>query len=311
MQPLSDNVIQDLIAAAHGRLKISEPLASYTSYRIGGPASALVKPENELEIAAVLRIIHAANLPLLVIGKGSNLLVSDDGWEGVAVYLGDNLAGWRFENDRLYALAGTTLLDLVRACSKQGLGGLERLAGVPGTVGGALKMNAGAFGQEIGTVTETVHGYKADGRPFSARGSEIGFGYRQAPGLDDIVLTRSAFQLKACDPETLKRAIETTLAKRATRQPLSCPSCGSVFKRPESHFAGALIEAAGLKGQKIGGAMVSPKHAGFIVNTGNASARDVYALIRLIEETVKDASGVALEREVRLVGRFDNEKLPD
>jgi UDP-N-acetylmuramate dehydrogenase len=305
MHTLSRTVVRDLTAATHGKIKANEPLAAYTSYRIGGPTPIMLLPDNEPEITAILNIVTAAGLPLLVIGKGSNLLISDYGWYGVTLYLGDNLSGWWFEADKAYAMAGTTLLDFIRACSAKGLAGLEKLAGIPGTVGGALKMNAGAFGQEIGTVTASVHGCYIDGRPFSIQGPEIGFGYRQAPGLEDIVLTRSCFNLAPGDLTDLKKEIETTLAQRAAKQPLACPSCGSVFKRPEGHYAGALIEQAGLKGKKIGGAMISPKHAGFIVNTGRATAMDIYALIRLIEKTVAEKFGVVLEREVKLVGRFD------
>ena len=305
MQTLSGRLIRDLTAAAHGKIKANEPLAGYTSYRIGGPAPLMIFPDSESEIAAVLKIVRSDELPLLILGRGSNLLVSDYGWEGVAICLADNLSGWWFEGDTAYAMAGSNLLDFIRACCERDLAGLEKLAGIPGTVGGALKMNAGAFGQEIGAVTASVQGCYTDGRPFSARGAEIGFGYRQAPGLDGIILTRSCFNLVPGDRADLKNEIETTLSRRAAKQPLACPSCGSVFKRPEGHFAGALIEQAGLKGKKIGGAMVSPKHAGFIVNTGKATAIDVYTLIRLIEKTVAEKFGVVLEREVKLVGRFE------
>jgi len=305
MHTLSGNLVKTLTAAAHGKIKVREPLAPYTSYRIGGPTPLMVFPDSETEIAALLNIIHTADQPLLVMGKGSNLLISDHGWEGVTLYLGDNLSGWWFENNHAYAMAGTTLLDFVKACVAEGLAGLEKLAGIPGAVGGALRMNAGAFGQEIGAVTASVHGCYPDGSPFSAQGPEIGFGYRRAPGLEDIVLTRGCFKLLSGNKENLEKEMADTLAQRAAKQPLSCPSCGSVFKRPQGHYAGALIEKAGLKGRKIGGAMVSPKHAGFIINTGTATAADIYALIKLIEKTVKDEFGVALEREVKVIGRFD------
>lgn len=305
MHTLSGKLIKDLTAAAHGKIKAREPLAPYTSYRIGGPTPLMVFPDSESEIADILKIVHRADQPLLVIGKGSNLLISDHGWEGVTLYLGDNLSGWWFENDHAYAMAGTTLLDFVKACCDKSLAGLEKLAGIPGAVGGALKMNAGAFGQEIGTVTVSVHGCYPDGSPFSAQGPEIGFGYRRAPGLEDIILTRGCFKLSSGNKKALEKDMDATLAQRAAKQPLSCPSCGSVFKRPEGHFAGALIEEAGLKGRKVGGAMVSPKHAGFIINTGTATAADIYALIRLVEQTIKDEFGVELEREVKVIGRFD------
>jgi UDP-N-acetylmuramate dehydrogenase len=252
----------------------------------------------------VLEVIRANNLPFFVLGRGSNLLISDRGWNGVTLYLADNLSGLRFEHDRARAMAGTLLTDLVQASTRKGLSGMELLAGIPGGVGGALRMNAGAFGQEIEAVTESVHGYRHSGRRFDADRQKINFAYRRVPELDDIVITSARFRFERAEASVLESRVDDILTLRRKKQPLNYPSCGSVFKRPVGYYAGALIEEAGLKGKQIGGAMISPKHAGFILNTGNARAADVYALIRLVENRVMDRFGVRLEREVKLIGEF-------
>jgi UDP-N-acetylmuramate dehydrogenase len=201
-------------------------------------------------------------------------------------------------------LAGTRLLDFIRQAVAAGLAGMESMAGIPGNVGGALRMNAGAFGQEIEAVTESVHGFRPDGTPFSARRSEIDFGYRCAPALEDVVITSTVLRFEPGDPSALRARLEEILARRAAKQPLEYPSCGSVFKRPPGHYAGALIEQAGLKGERIGGAMVSSKHAGFIINIDDATADDVFRLIRKVQARVYETFQVELEREVKLIGEF-------
>ena len=218
--------------------------------------------------------------------------------------MGENFSGWRFDDRQAKVQAGTLLMDLIRAAVKKGLSGLELLAGIPGGVGGALCMNAGAFGQEIEQVTVSVSGFRRDGSAFLADRHRISFDYRRVPELEKAVITSALFQFTEKDPGALKTRIEDILALRAGKQPLSHPSCGSVFKRPAGYYAGALIEETGLKGKRIGGAMISPKHAGFILNVDNAKAIDVYALIQLIEARVLDRFGVQLEREVKLIGEF-------
>ena len=182
---------------------------------------------------------------------------------------------------------------------------MELLAGIPGGVGGALRMNAGAFGQEIEAVTESVRGFRYDGTPFEANRDKINFSYRRVPALDEVAITAARFRFEAATASVLEQRVEDILKLRTKKQPLRHPSCGSVFKRPPGYYAGALIEEAGLKGEKIGGAMISPKHAGFILNTDNAKAADVFALIRLVEKRVLERFGVRLEREVRLIGEFE------
>lgn len=286
-------------------VKTDEKLAPYTSYKIGGPASVWVAPGTEAGTGEVLAILKTFDIPLFILGLGSNLLVSDKGWPGVTLYLGANISGWHFDGPLATVRAGTRLLDLIRHAVDKGFGGMELMAGIPGGVGGALRMNAGAFGQEIAQATVQVKGFRLDGTPFVAERKEIQFGYRRVPDLDQMVLTSGQFRFMPADAAVLKQRMQDILTLRARKQPLNFPSCGSVFKRPPGYYAGALIEEAGLKGERIGGAMISPKHAGFILNTDNATAADVLALIRKIEDKVWQRFGVKLEREVKLIGEFD------
>ena len=287
-----------------GQIRTDRPLAPFTSYKIGGPTAVWVAPITKVGVGRALEVIHEKKAPLFILGRGSNLLVSDHGWDGVTLYLGENFSNWTFDHRQAKVLAGTLLTGLIRAAVVKGLSGLELLAGIPGGVGGALRMNAGAFGQEIEQVTVSVSGFRQDGTPFSADRRKINFDYRRVPELDKVVITSALFQFTEENAGTLRARMEDILALRAGKQPLNYPSCGSVFKRPAGYYAGALIEETGLKGKRIGGAMISRKHAGFILNVDNAKAVDVYALIQLIEARVLDRFGVQLEREVKLIGEF-------
>ncbi len=294
-----------MATVAEGDVQVGKPLAPYTSYKIGGPTAVWAAPVSEDGVGRMLEIIHRHDLPLFVLGRGSNVLLSDRGWDGVTLYLGENLSAMVFDGRQASVMAGTLLLDLIRAAVKLGLAGIEQLAGIPGGIGGALRMNAGAFGQEIESTARTVKGFRRNGSPFQATRNDITFDYRRVPELEDVVITSAVFGFEESDPQILSARMDDILALRAKKQPLKYPSCGSVFKRPAGYYAGALIEEAGLKGERIGGAMVSPQHAGFILNVDRASAADVYALIGLIEKKVFDRFGVRLEREVRLIGAFD------
>jgi UDP-N-acetylmuramate dehydrogenase len=299
-----NDIVIRLKATMKGEVRRNVSMAPWTAYRIGGPAAIWAAPETEADVGRALAVFHDTGLPCFILGRGTNLLVSDHGWDGAVLYLGDNLSGCRFENTRADALAGMPLVDLVREAVARGLGGMERLAGIPGSVGGALIMNAGAFGQEIEASVTRVRGFDMDGAPFHAERGDLDFQYRRVPDLAGRVVTGGDFTFTPGDSPVLEDTMQRTLARRASRQPLSRPSCGSVFKRPTGHYAGALIEAAGLKGTRAGDAMISPKHAGFIVNMKTASADDVYALICRIERRVEARFGVRLEREVKLLGRF-------
>ena len=295
-----------LARVAEVDVKRDEMIAPYTSYKIGGPTAVWAAPRTESGIGEVLKIAHAADIPLFILGLGSNVLVSDKGWPWVTLYLGSNISGCSFDGTEAKALAGTPLLGLIRDAVDRGLGGMELMAGIPGGVGGALRMNAGAFGQEIEQTTVSVKGFRLDGKPFLAERKEIIFNYRRVPSLENVVITSGQFCFINADARLLKNRMDDILDLRAKKQPLNYPSCGSVFKRPAGYYAGALIEEAGLKGERAGGAMISDKHAGFILNIDNARAADIYRLIRCIEDKVDDRFGVKLEREVKLIGEFDD-----
>ncbi|RPJ77402.1 MAG: UDP-N-acetylmuramate dehydrogenase [Desulfobacteraceae bacterium] len=290
---------EDMAVEAH------KPLAPFTSYRIGGPTDLWAAPRSE---AAVRRVIDAARdtqTPLFILGRGSNILVSDRGWRGLVLYIGENLSGWEFHGDKAEVRAGTLWMDLIHESVRRGMGGMELMAGIPGSIGGALRMNAGAFGREIEAVTLEVRGFGWDGSELRIGRGKIDFGYRRAPQLADSVITSAFFRFQPEPAAGLAARMEEILRLRAEKQPLEAPSCGSVFKRPPGYYAGSLIETAGLKGERIGGAEVSRKHAGFILNVGGASAADVYRLMTRIEQRVFERFGVRLEREVQLVGDFD------
>ena len=287
-------------------VKRDEMIAPYTSYKIGGPTAVWAAPRTESGIGEVLKVAHAADIPLFILGLGSNVLVSDNGWPWVTLYLGPNISGCSFDGTEASALAGTPLFGLIRDAVDRGLGGMELMAGIPGGVGGALRMNAGAFGQEIEQTTVSVKGFRLDGTPFLAERKEINFNYRRVPDLENVVIASGQFCFKKADAGLLKDRMDDILALRAKKQPLNYPSCGSVFKRPAGYYAGALIEEAGLKGERVGGAMISDKHAGFILNVKNARAADVYRLICRIEDKIDDRFGVRLEREVKLIGDFED-----
>ncbi|MCU0591356.1 MAG: UDP-N-acetylmuramate dehydrogenase [Desulfobacterales bacterium] len=300
-----------LSAVAPGDVAIDKPLAPYTSYRIGGPTAIWVAPGSEDGVRGVLEAVRTTAAPLFVLGRGTNLLVSDRGWPGVTLYIGDNLSQLQFSGVQAEVGAGTLLMDVIRAAVERGLAGMEQMAGIPGGVGGALRMNAGAFGREIEAITAAVAGFTADGSPCRIERKDIAFGYRRAPQLEKIIITSARFHFQTESAALLRARIDDILALRKSKQPLEHPSCGSVFKRPPGYYAGALIEASGLKGERIGGAEISLKHAGFILNVADAAATDVYRLIRRIEKRVFDRFGIRLEREVHMVGDFNDGDLDD
>ena len=292
------------VATDEVEIVLSEPMREHTSFHIGGNAQVFVRPYSEEALAIGLELCRAYELPRHILGKGTNLLVSDAGLRGV-VFDMTTLCGWRFDGGRLFSLAGSLLRNLAKAAAERSLTGLEFAHGIPGTLGGALTMNAGAYGGEMKDIVESVRLMDADGKIRELSCGEMDFGYRHSrmEGSDDIILS-AVLRLAPGEREAIEEKMRELGERRREKQPLEYPSAGSTFKRPEGHFAGQLIEEAGLKGFTVGGAQVSEKHAGFVINTGNATARDVYALCEEVSRRVWENSGVRLEREVRLWGDF-------
>lgn len=282
-----------------------EPMAQHTTFKIGGPADRLLFPETETQLSALLEVLRTRGIPWLVLGNGSNLLVSDKGIRGAVLCLSGDFKRVRLLPDghTLQAGAGAGLATLCAFARERELTGLEFAWGIPGSVGGAATMNAGAYGGEMKDVIRRVHHVDSSGMPGTAAGSALGFAYRKSrySGGTDII-TSAEFTLSHGDPAQIAAKMDDLMARRKEKQPYDMPSAGSVFKRPENGFAAALIDQCGLKGRRVGGAQVSEKHAGFIVNTGGASCQDVLALIEIIKETVKAQTGTELTCEVRILG---------
>ncbi len=279
-----------------------EPLSRHGFWRIGGPADALVT----ITTAAQLAEVMALSVPVTVLGNGSNLLIADAGIRGVVVKLKGDFLTSTVEGDLLEVGGGLLNAALLARLARQGLGGLGCLAGIPGTVGGAIRMNAGWRLGEIGRATQAVEAVLLGGETVRYTSEDIGFEYRSSPGLPDgAVVTRAWLSVTSGAAVAQERAeIREYLGRRKATQPLSQPSCGSVFKNPPGDYAGRLIEAVGLKGHTIGGAQISEKHANFIVNIGGATAADVYGLIKLARDTVRAETGAVIEPEVHAVGAW-------
>ena len=279
------------------------PMDRHTTLRVGGPADFLVEARGAGDVAAALAAAREANAPVQVIGNGSNLLVRDSGIRGLVIAISGRMADVSIKGATLRAQAGGALPRLAQIAQAQGLSGLEALSGIPGAVGGAVSMNAGAYGAEMADVVLSVDALDAEGRALTIAGEALAFGYRQsAVAAKGLVVTGVLLKLAPGKREGIAAAMGAYAVQRREKQPLTLPSAGSFFKRPEGHFAGALIEQAGLKGASAGGARVSELHAGFLVNTGGASAQDFLDLMELIQARVWEHSGVRLEPEVRILG---------
>ena len=282
------------------RVLKDEPMARHTTMKVGGPADYFAIAESEQQVSFALKAAKEAHAPLMIIGSGSNLIVRDGGIRGVVLRLA--LEDMRFNGNEAYAEAGCSLSAFVMGALNAGLMGLEFAHGIPGSVGGALYMNAGAYGGEISERLKRVEGITLAGEPFSFSREEAGFGYRKSVFQRGAsIILRAMWDLDPDDGAARARIGEYA-KRRQEKQPLNKPSAGSVFKRPAGHFAGALIEDAGLKGVRLGCAAVSEKHAGFIVNEGGASAKDIIGLIELVQKRVFEHAGVWLQTEVKLVG---------
>jgi UDP-N-acetylmuramate dehydrogenase len=284
------------------RVRASMPLAELTSFRIGGPADLFVNVEDETELMHAKAAAYRAGVPCFCLGAGTNLLVSDRGMRGLVVRLGDGFGKIEIDGTKVVAGAAAAFGALVQTVVDRGLEGLEFGEGIPGTVGGGLVMNAGAFGGEIAKVVTLVHGVTEAGEALALTKDDVKFAYRRTELPSHFIITRVDFELVRGDRERLLTRVADLHAKRASRQPRGVPNAGSIFKNPPGNFAGKLLEGAGLKGTRLGGAAFSDQHANFIVNLGGAQAAEVRALIDMARSKVKEQSGVLLEPEVRLVG---------
>ena len=281
-------------------LREKEPLSLHTSFRIGGPARLLALPGSGEELADLCRLLRSLGEKPLILGNGSNVLAPDEGLDR-CVAVTARAEGSRIDGVMLEAECGASLTALASKAAKEGLAGLVFAYGIPGTLGGALVMNAGAYGGEMKDVTVETRFLDADLNERVFRGPEQGFGYRRSAFTGDMVLLSAKLRLEPGDPDFLREECRKLMERRRSSQPLELPSAGSAFKRPEGAYAAALIDQAGLKGLRVGGAMVSEKHAGFIVNAGGATAADVRRLLDTVRERVLSASGIALEPEIRVL----------
>ena len=295
-------MIEKLRAIAPQTLE-NEPMSQHTTFKIGGPADYFVSVRTEKQLQELIEFAHCEDLPCFVMGNGSNLLVSDSGIRGLVIELGKEFCEIKADGTRIYAQAGAMLSRVASFAMNNCLSGMEEISGIPGTLGGAVYMNAGAYGGEISTLIEAVNYLDSDGKIKTVRGDECEFGYRTSIfEKGDKVVVSAVISLSKGNQDEIKAKMADYTCRRKTKQPLQYPSGGSTFKRPEGHFAGALIEEAGLKGFSIGGAQISELHAGFVINKGGATASDVLAVVRHAQETVWEKFGVRLETEIKLVG---------
>jgi UDP-N-acetylmuramate dehydrogenase len=291
------------------QLQSDVPLCDKTSYKIGGPAKFFIQPRDEDELRSSIEFASDRDLPILLLGRGTNILISDTGWAGLAIGIGPSFAAIVWHGETVTARAGTQLDALVRESVMRGYAGLEELSGIPGSVGGALVMNAGAFSTTIGDVVKQVSYFDLDtSRIVVAGKSELNFGYRSSIWRHkNAVVLGAVMKLRLGNQEQLHAVRQEILERRKAVQPLHLPNCGSIFKRPPGNFAGALIEKAGLKGFRYGNAEISEQHANFIVNLGGAMAGEVRHIIVVAQRRVYERSGVLLEPEVIFAGSFDEQ----
>lgn len=287
------------------RVLLEEPMKRHTTFRIGGPAEVFVMPGNLEEMQRILEICRTEDLPYFILGNGSNLLVSDKGYQGVVVQLYRNFGQIRVEDSRIHAQAGALLSGIAAAAREASLTGFEFAGGIPGTLGGAVVMNAGAYGGEMKDVLKEVTVLTPEGRVLTLQADELHMGYRTSVIKEaGYIVLEAVISLEKGDQEEIRSRMQELAGMRTSKQPLSYPSAGSTFKRPEGYFAGKLIMDSGLRGYQVGGAQVSEKHCGFVINTGNATAKDVTTLMSDVQRIVMEKFGVKLEPEVKFLGEF-------
>ena len=284
---------------------LEEPMKRHTTFRIGGPAEVFVMPGNLEEVQRILEICRTEDLPYFILGNGSNLLVSDRGYRGVVIQLDRNFGEVKVEGTEIHASAGALLSTIAVAARRASLTGFEFAGGIPGTLGGAVVMNAGAYGGEMKDVLRKVMVMDQSGKVFEIPAEELQMGYRTSIiKTAGYIVLGAVLSLKEGNLEEIKMLTRKLSEQRTSKQPLEYPSAGSTFKRPEGYFAGKLIMDSGLRGYRVGGAQVSEKHCGFVINTGDATAEDVRCLMKHVTEIVYAKFGVTLEPEVKFLGEF-------
>lgn len=287
------------------RVLLEEPMKRHTTFRIGGPAEIFVIPDNIEDVRKIIEICNAEDIPYFILGNGSNLLVSDKGYRGVVIQIDRNFGTVEIKGTEIHASAGALLSAIAAAARKEALTGFEFAGGIPGTLGGAVVMNAGAYGGELKDVLKSVTVMDQKGKIFEIPAEELQMGYRTSIiKTAGYIVLNAVLSLKEGDPEEIKKLTRELSEKRISKQPLEYPSAGSTFKRPEGYFAGKLIMDSGLRGYQVGGAQVSEKHCGFVINTGDATAEDVCSLMKNVIEIVHEKFGVTLEPEVKFLGEF-------
>ncbi|CUV10276.1 UDP-N-acetylenolpyruvoylglucosamine reductase [hydrothermal vent metagenome] len=294
--------METLNTMTKGSFLKDEAMAKHTSYRIGGPANAYITPRDKDDLSQILQFANQHGIATYFVGSGSNLLVADEGIDGLVITLGKSLKRLEITGATVFAESGVMLGKMVKECISRNLSGVESMIGVPGTLGGALVMNAGAFGGEISNYLKHVTVMEMDGQEKQYQPGDISFSYRHSTFPDDEIVISAEFELIQSDKETVQEKRAVASGGRKATQPLKFRSAGSVFKNPKEGAAGYYIDQAGLKGTKVGDAEISPIHANFFVNHGKAKASDVVALIRLARETVHDKFGIMLDLEVKPLG---------
>lgn len=298
--------VDDIRKVFRGHIAVAELLGKYTSFRIGGPADFYLEPVDKFDLIEVVRFFKRLDYRFMIIGKGSNLLISDSGFRGAAINLEEGMGRVILDGDVVVADAGVRLGKFVDFCIQHERKGVEMLAGIPGTIGGAIIMNAGAYGGEISNHLAEVEIYRDDAIQ-KVKKAEAGFSYRRSGFARDVILNAS-FNLPQGNVAELLQRRRELLLKRNQSQPLNLPNSGSMFKNPEGTFAAKLVEEAGLKGKQIGEAQISERHGNFIVNLGGATAQDVLTLVKLARKKVFERYGIKLELEVKLIG-FQEEEI--
>ncbi len=289
-----------------GLVKLGEPMARHTSFRIGGPAALFCECDSVSDLAHVTEVLAEEEVPWTVLGKGTNVLVADAGYDGCVIVLGRDFKRHGVDGERLMAGAGVAFAALVQEAFSRGMTGLEFGVGVPGTVGGAVVMNAGSRTEWIGEAVESVTVFVPGQGLMNVRGPEIAWGYRRTDLARRGIVVEASLRLEQGDEWQIRQTMEAALSRRKRSQPLGVPNAGSVFVNPDGDSAGRLIQACGLKGRRVGGAAVSEVHANFIVNEGGATAMDVLSLVRLAQQSVRDEYGIELRTEIRFLGSFES-----